>query len=81
MISMQAGDSAGGGLSLALLQVIRDTGLPMPAGAVLISPVCILISPPLHRSDADSAIHPVVRSDSLVPVYPPGASSQSATLH
>lgn len=35
-----AGDSAGGGLSLALLQVIRDSGLPMPAGGVLISPWC-----------------------------------------
>lgn len=34
------GDSAGGGLSMALLQVIRDTGLPAPAGAVLISPWC-----------------------------------------
>ncbi len=33
-----AGDSAGGGLSLALLQRIRQTGLPMPAGAYLISP-------------------------------------------
>ncbi|EFP78349.2 uncharacterized protein PGTG_04305 [Puccinia graminis f. sp. tritici CRL 75-36-700-3] len=33
-----AGDSAGGGLSLALLTLIRDAGLPMPAGAVLISP-------------------------------------------
>ncbi|KAI9460342.1 hypothetical protein F5148DRAFT_1216989 [Russula earlei] len=35
-----AGDSAGGGLSLALLQVIRDAGLPAPAGGVLISPWC-----------------------------------------
>ncbi|KAG8979008.1 hypothetical protein FRC05_009218 [Tulasnella sp. 425] len=33
-----AGDSAGGNIILALLQVIRDTGLPAPAGAVLISP-------------------------------------------
>ncbi|EIW66003.1 hypothetical protein TREMEDRAFT_20822, partial [Tremella mesenterica DSM 1558] len=34
-----AGDSAGGGLVLALLQILRDTpGLPLPAGAVLISP-------------------------------------------
>ncbi|KAF8161335.1 hypothetical protein B0H34DRAFT_796140 [Crassisporium funariophilum] len=33
-----AGDSAGGGLSLALLQVIRDSGLPLPAGGILISP-------------------------------------------
>jgi acetyl esterase/lipase len=30
-----AGDSAGGGLSLVLLQVIRDSGLPAPA---LVSP-------------------------------------------
>ncbi|EPQ59012.1 alpha/beta-hydrolase [Gloeophyllum trabeum ATCC 11539] len=33
-----AGDSAGGGLCVAALTVIRDMGLPMPAGAVLISP-------------------------------------------
>jgi len=38
-----AGDSAGGGLSLALLQTIRDSGLPQPAGAVLISPWCDLM--------------------------------------
>ncbi|EJD46838.1 alpha/beta-hydrolase [Auricularia subglabra TFB-10046 SS5] len=36
------GSSAGGGLMLALLQVIRDVGLPMPSGAVLISPWCDL---------------------------------------
>jgi acetyl esterase/lipase len=35
-----AGDSAGGGLVLALLQILRDTeGLTLPAGAILISPV------------------------------------------
>ncbi|MEO1623448.1 MAG: alpha/beta hydrolase [Cyanobacteria bacterium J06632_3] len=33
-----AGDSAGGGLALALLRRIRDQGLPLPAGAVLFSP-------------------------------------------
>lgn len=33
-----AGDSAGGGLTLALLQLLRDLGRPLPAGAVLISP-------------------------------------------
>ena len=33
-----AGDSAGGGLSLAILQLLRDLNLPLPAGAVLISP-------------------------------------------
>ncbi|PWN48788.1 alpha/beta-hydrolase [Violaceomyces palustris] len=35
-----SGDSAGGGLALALLTVLRDMKLPMPAGAVLISPWC-----------------------------------------
>jgi len=34
-----AGDSAGGNLALALLQRCRLAGLPMPAGAVLMSPV------------------------------------------
>ena len=33
-----SGDSAGGGLSLALLVALRDRGLPMPAGAALMSP-------------------------------------------
>ncbi len=34
-----AGDSAGGNLALALLQRCRPAGLPMPAGAVLLSPM------------------------------------------
>ncbi len=33
-----AGDSAGGGLALALLLAARDQGLPQPAGAILLSP-------------------------------------------
>ncbi len=33
-----SGDSAGGGLTLALLQRIRDEGLPAPAAGVLLSP-------------------------------------------
>jgi acetyl esterase/lipase len=33
-----AGDSAGGGLALALLLKLRDDGLPLPAGAVALSP-------------------------------------------
>ncbi|AEA62059.1 alpha/beta hydrolase [Burkholderia gladioli] len=32
------GDSAGGGLALALLVALRDRGAPLPAGAVLFSP-------------------------------------------
>ena len=33
-----AGDSAGAGLCVALLTVLRDLEMPQPAGAVLISP-------------------------------------------
>ncbi|KAG6903465.1 hypothetical protein C0995_005488 [Termitomyces sp. Mi166 len=33
-----AGDSAGGGLCVTVLTILRDLGLPTPAGAVLISP-------------------------------------------
>lgn len=35
---MIVGDSAGGGLTLALLVALRDQGIPLPAGAVAISP-------------------------------------------
>lgn len=33
-----AGDSAGGGMIISILVTLRDQGLPLPAGAVLISP-------------------------------------------
>ena len=33
-----AGDSAGGGMVLAMLCIIRDQGIPLPAGGILISP-------------------------------------------
>jgi acetyl esterase/lipase len=33
-----SGDSAGGGLALALMSALRDQGLPLPDGAVLFSP-------------------------------------------
>ncbi|KEY66848.1 hypothetical protein S7711_05202 [Stachybotrys chartarum IBT 7711] len=33
-----AGDSAGGGMVLSLLCILRDQGIPLPAGAILISP-------------------------------------------
>lgn len=37
-----AGDSAGGGLTVAMLVAARDAGLPMPAAAVAISPLADL---------------------------------------
>ena len=36
------GESAGGGLALAMLQAARDEGLPLPAAMVLLSPWCDL---------------------------------------
>ncbi|KAH7185438.1 uncharacterized protein B0J16DRAFT_267028 [Fusarium flagelliforme] len=33
-----AGDSAGGGMVMSLLCILRDQGIPLPAGAILISP-------------------------------------------
>ncbi|CAJ2505445.1 Uu.00g128390.m01.CDS01 [Anthostomella pinea] len=33
-----AGDSAGGGMVVSMLVTMRDRGIPMPAGAILISP-------------------------------------------
>ncbi|RXW24937.1 hypothetical protein EST38_g897 [Candolleomyces aberdarensis] len=53
-----AGDSAGGGLSLSLLQVIRDAKLPAPAGGILISPWCDLTHsfPSIHTNTATDVI-------------------------
>ncbi|THH33032.1 hypothetical protein EUX98_g1144 [Antrodiella citrinella] len=55
-----AGDSAGGGLCIALLQVLRDTGLPLPAGGILISPWCDLTHsfPSIHTNTATDVIPP-----------------------
>ncbi|KAF1999239.1 alpha/beta-hydrolase [Amniculicola lignicola CBS 123094] len=33
-----AGDSAGGGMILSILVILRDQGIPLPAGGILISP-------------------------------------------
>ena len=33
-----AGDSAGGGMVMSMLIILRDQGLPLPAGAILLSP-------------------------------------------
>lgn len=39
-----SGISAGGGLVLGVLMALRDAGLPMPAGAVVLSPVADLVA-------------------------------------
>lgn len=35
---VMAGDSAGGGMAISLLCILRDQGIPLPAGGILISP-------------------------------------------
>ena len=49
-----AGDSAGGALCLTMLTVLRDLGLPLPSGAVLISPWVDLTHsfPSIHTNTA-----------------------------
>ena len=49
------GDSAGGGLTLALLQTLRDKNIPLPAGAVLLSPWTDLVGAVESRTTRDAA--------------------------
>jgi monoterpene epsilon-lactone hydrolase len=86
-----AGDSAGGGLTLSTLLALRDRGLAMPAGGVLIGPwVDLAATGQSHRSNAQS--DDVVVSDggkNLLaraylgdrPLDDPGASGLYADLH
>ncbi len=52
---MVAGDSAGGGLALALLLALRDAGEPPPAAAVLFSPWTDLAATGASIIDNDAA--------------------------
>jgi monoterpene epsilon-lactone hydrolase len=58
-----AGDSAGGGLAVALLVATRDAGEPMPAAAVLMSPTVDLTSSGAsmtERADQDPVSTPAL---------------------
>lgn len=55
-----AGDSAGGGLCLALLQALKAAGRPLPAGAILYSPWTDLSSAGasiIENADRDAMFH------------------------
>ncbi|KAG2104030.1 uncharacterized protein F5147DRAFT_270934 [Suillus discolor] len=79
-----AGDSAGGGLTLALLQILRDTGLPLPAGGILISPWCDLTHsfPSIHTNTATDVI-PVygLSLQKPSPLWPPPSDEMTTTVH
>ena len=61
---MIAGDSAGGGLAAAALVALRDTGAPLPAAAVCISPwVDLALTGASVRQKATT--DPILDADSL----------------
>jgi acetyl esterase/lipase len=66
-----AGDSAGGNLTLALLLRLRDEGLPLPAGAVALSPVTDLTfsGESVQRNDGVDDMFNADGMGGLVPVY------------
>lgn len=66
-----AGDSAGGNLTLALILRLRDEGLPLPAGAVALSPVADLTfsGESVRRNDGVDDMFSADLLDALVPVY------------
>jgi epsilon-lactone hydrolase len=68
-----AGDSAGGNLTLALLLRARDEELPLPCGAVALSPVADLTfsGDSVRRNDGVDDMFSADLMDALVPVYLP----------
>jgi acetyl esterase/lipase len=66
-----AGDSAGGNLTLALLLRLRDESLPLPAGAVALSPVAdfTFSGDSIQRNDGVDDMFSAVMMEPLVPVY------------
>jgi monoterpene epsilon-lactone hydrolase len=59
-----AGDSAGGGLALTLLQTLRDVGQALPAGVVLISPFLDLTASGASLAER-AELDPIFTSDAI----------------
>lgn len=66
-----AGDSAGGGLAVALMMYLRDEGLPLPGGAILLSPwVDLTMSCASWDTNAEFDVCPMPSpGDHMNPVY------------
>ncbi|MBM3619214.1 MAG: alpha/beta hydrolase [Alphaproteobacteria bacterium] len=60
-----AGDSAGGGLTIAVLLAARDAGLPMPAAAICISPWTDMTASSASYTER-AAFDPLVTMEGLV---------------
>jgi acetyl esterase/lipase len=69
------GDSAGGNLTLALLLRIRDEGLPLPACAVVMSPVtdATFGGDSIRRNDGHDAMFAPIVFRAMAPLYLPDA--------
>ncbi|KAJ7287106.1 alpha beta-hydrolase [Mycena rebaudengoi] len=79
-----AGDSAGGGLTIGLLQILRDTGLPLPAGGILISPWCDLTHsfPSIHTNTATDVMPQYGLSfQKPSSLWPPPSEDMSRVVH
>jgi monoterpene epsilon-lactone hydrolase len=59
-----AGDSAGGGLALTLMQALRDAGAALPAGAVLISPFLDLTASGASLTER-AGLDPIFTADTI----------------
>lgn len=66
-----AGDSAGGGLALALMQTLRDARQALPAGAVLISPFL----------DLTASGESITQRAELDPIFTPDAIRRFAAVY
>ncbi|CAE7213385.1 unnamed protein product [Rhizoctonia solani] len=64
-----AGDSAGGGLALALLMYLRDEGYELPSGAILFSP-WVDLTMSCDSWDSNSDVDVVPRPDADDPLNP-----------
>ncbi len=66
-----AGDSAGGNLSLVTVMSARDSGLPLPAGAALLSPAtdCLFRGPAYRRNRHRDPLFSVTAVDWMLKNY------------
>jgi acetyl esterase/lipase len=79
-----SGDSAGGGLTIALLQVLRDCDLPLPAGGIPISPWCDLTHsfPSIHiNTDSDVIPKYGLSIYKPSPLWPPPPDDLTERVH
>lgn len=77
-----AGDSAGGGLTLALLMRLRDKGAALPACAVLFSPWTDLVGTgaSLHSNDGKDAMFRAENISAFATCYAPAAAWRDASV-